>query len=346
MNNAISRKRARFLYVNDNTLYAQIDNTLCTSKDYGRTWHKHPVNLDGGARSYSKMHARLTRKGVHSAKILKDGKILLVAKQAIYTYDCRKNNMNMPFTVPRGSRPLFICENRDGYLFWGEYFDNPKRDEVSIYVSTDYALSWRVAYTFKKNSIRHVHGVFCDPYDDRIWVTTGDENSESAIWITDDHFKTLKKVIGDSQQSRALQLIFTEDYVYFGTDTPYEKNHIYRINKNTFKIGKLVSVESSVYWGCKVGTHLFFSTVVEPSSINLCDFACIWGSQDGKYWQRITQYKKDSWSMKYFQVGQICFPQGNNNTDYLFYTPVATENEQTLQQIKIANLFDSGLHEG
>ena len=40
-----------------------------------------------------------------------------------------------------------------------------------------------------------MHGIFIDPYDGRIWVTTGDDDHESAIWFTDDEFKTLEKVV-------------------------------------------------------------------------------------------------------------------------------------------------------
>lgn len=272
--------------------------------------------------------------------LLRDGNLLMVAKKAIHMYDHGKGNVVKSFSIPRGSRPLFICENQDGNLLWGEYFKNQKRGEVEVYVSSDQAWSWQVVYRFRKNSIRHVHGVFYDPYDDRIWVTTGDEDHESAIWVTDDRFKTLEKVIGSNQQSRALQLLFTNDYVYFGTDTPFETNHIYRLDKSSGRIEKLASVDTSVYWGCKVGDALFFSTALEPSTVNVCKFVSIWGSLDGKRWRKVAKYKKDFWPKKSCEIGQIYLPQGNNTTGYLFYTPVATKSDQTLQRIRVADLFD------
>lgn len=338
-NKLIDGERARFLYVNDKLIYAQIGNRLCTSDDHGMSWREYPATLNSGACAYSRLHARLLRKGVHSLRVLKDGKTLIVAKRTIQTYETVNGNVNKPFSIPRGSRPLFICEGPGGGLLWGEYFGNPGREEVNIYTSTDHAQSWEIAYTFKKNSIRHVHGVFCDPYDNRIWVTTGDDDRESGIWVTGDRFKTLEEVIGGSQQYRAIQLIFTRDYVYFGTDTPYEKNHIYRINKNSGKLEELASVENSVYWGCKVGDCLFFSTAIEPSGVNTGNHACIWGSSDGLEWQCLTKFKKDPWPMKYFQLGQIVFPQGENKTGYLFYTPLATEGDQTLQRMKVSDIF-------
>ena len=333
------RKRARILYVDDNTLYSQIGNRLCTSDDNGISWRKYPVKLVGGAFAYSRIHARITRNGVHCAKKLTGGNILLVAKRGIYVYDQEENKSIKSFSIPRGSRPLFICENQNGDLFWGEYFGNAKRDEVNIYKSKDRAKSWEIIYKFEKNGIRHVHGVFYDPYDDRIWLTTGDDDEESAIWVTNNQFNTLEKVLSGSQQCRATQLVFTNDYIYFGTDTPFEINHIYRLDKSAGKAEKVATVESSIYWGCKVGDCLFFSTAVEPSSLNPYNFAVIWASLEGSRWVQIAKYQKDFWPMKYCQIGQIYLPQGNNTTGYLFYTPIATESDQTLQRIKIDDLF-------
>ncbi len=335
MNQAILRKRARVLYVDGNTLYAQIGNNLCISDDNGITWEYYPLKLAAGARAYSRMHARLMRRGIHSLKILHDGKILLVAKNVISVVDSDNENIVRSFSIPRGSRPLFVCENKDGDIFWGEYFLNPKRDEVNIYVSKEQAQSWQIIYSFKQNSIRHVHGVFCDPYDDRIWVTTGDEDHESAIWVTDDKFEALDKVIGSNQQSRALQLLFTQEHVYFGTDIPFEPNHICRLDKSSGIMEKLIAVKSPIYWGCKVNESLFFSTAVEPSKINNHRYACVWGSPNGDNWKCVTRFRKDFFSMRYFQYGQIFFPAGINNSDYLWFTPIATQEDQTIQRLNV-----------
>ncbi|RJQ53946.1 MAG: hypothetical protein C4526_05745 [Nitrospiraceae bacterium] len=331
-----STERARFLYIDGGLLFAQIGSRLCTSDDYGISWNEYPAKLRGGVHAFSRMHARLMRKGIHSIRLLSDGKILILTKHAIWTY--RKGcDVNDTFLIPRGTRPLFVCEDRGGALFWGEYFSNPGRGEVHIYGSFDNAESWDVVYRLK--NIRHVHGVFCDPYDNRIWVTTGDADAESGIWVTGDRFKTIEKVTGGGQQHRAVQLIFTESYVYFGTDTPYERNYIYRLHKKSGEAERLAAVDSSVYWGCKVGKYIFFSTAIEPSAVNTSEYACIWGANDGEQWRCLTKLKKDPWPMKLFQLGQIFFPHGENGTGYLFYTPMATEGDQTLQRVKVSELF-------
>lgn len=335
----VVRSRSRVLWVERQTVYAQIGNRLCSSVDSGRTWSSLFTPLPSGARALSRMHARIHRRGLHCVKVLKDGTLLLVAKGALYRYDTLSGTMDLSFSILRGSRPLFICENRNGDLFWGEYFNNPERDEVNVYVSGDLARTWQIVYKFEKNRIRHIHGVLCDPYDDRIWLTTGDEDRESAIWVTDDQFKHLEKVIGGNQRSRVMQFLFTRDYIYFGTDTPFEKNHIFRLDKRAGRVEEIVPVDSSVYWGCKVGDSLFFSTAVEPSRVNTSNFVCIWGSRDGRNWREVAKYKKDFWPSKYFQIGQIYFPEGNNSTGYLFYTPLATDFDMTVQRMQLADML-------
>lgn len=109
-------QRARILCVDGNRLYGQIGNNLCISDDNGITWEYYPLKLPAGARSYSRMHARLMRRGIHSLKILHDGKILLVAKNVISVGDPDNENVVNSFSIPRGSRPFFVCENKDGYF--------------------------------------------------------------------------------------------------------------------------------------------------------------------------------------------------------------------------------------
>lgn len=335
----ILKSKARVLYIDGKTIFAQIGNCLCSSNDNGETWQSYPVRLPEGARIFSKLYARLTRQGIHCLCVLKDRSLLLVVKGAFYKYDIASGNMERSFSILRGSRPLYVCKSHDGNLFWGEYFRNPIRDEVYIYSSEDHARTWYIKYTFKKNSIRHVHGIFYDTYDNNFWITTGDEDQENAIWITNNKFRTMEMITGRKQQSRALQLILTQDYVYYGTDTPYEMNHIRRINKRTGKVETLADLDGSVYWGCKVGGIIFFSTAVEPSKINRYRYASLWCSQDGINWIKIEKYKKDLWPMKYGQIGQIYLPQGENETGYLFYTPIATKYNLTLQKLRIDDLF-------
>ncbi|MBA7582847.1 hypothetical protein ES708_24785 [subsurface metagenome] len=288
-------------------------------------------------RALSNLSSRLFRCSIHHAIRINENIIVLIGFGVIYTYDLKANRLNQDVMPVYGKRPLNLCADNDSMLYYGEYSGNQERSPVYVYGSNTKGKHFLPVWRF--TGIRHVHGVFHDHYDNRIWVTTGDNDEESGIWVTNDRFKTLDKVIGGSQQMRAVQLLFTEDHVYFGSDTPLEKNHIYRMEKETGQLEKLQEVESSVFWGCKVGNCLFFSTVVEPSKVNKCKDVCIWGSKDGEKWKCVARFRKDIWPMKLFQYGQIFFPVGENNTIYLWFTPFATEKHMTVQKLNVTELF-------
>lgn len=141
-------------------------------------------------------------------------------------------------------------------VYYGEYRSNSEREPVHIWSLEKDGRKWKSVWHFE--NIRHVHGVFHDPYTDSIWVTTGDMDQEAGIWRTDDRFISLCRVVGGSQQLRAVQLLFNKDYVYFGSDTPDEKNFIYRMDREGKNLENLTPVGSSVFYGCKVGKKLFF----------------------------------------------------------------------------------------
>lgn len=288
---------------------------------------------------WTSLGERILRLGVHSLHVAADLELIIVVRKRVLRYDLLARRFTHSYDIPRGKRFLFLCLGAGGDLLFGEYFSNESRQAVHIYRSSDGGRSFGIAHEFPTGTIRHVHGVFHDPFIGALWITTGDTDAESGIWVMQDNFKSLERKLGGSQQTRAVQLLFTATHVYFGSDTPLEKNFIYRLHKETGYVERLQEVESSVFWGCKVGNCLFFSTAVEPSRVNTSCYACIWGSPDGVNWKCIAKCQKDIWPMKLFQYGQIYFPAGENNTGYLWYTPFATEKHMTVQKMNVKNLF-------
>jgi len=135
--------------------------------------------------------------------------------------------------------------------------------------------------------------------------------------------------------TRCVQLIFTSNYIYFDSDSPDETNYLYRIEKKSGNKEILQRVGNPVFYGCKVGESLFFSTVCEPSNINTSRYAVIWRSDDGESWYEFKKFKKDIWSMKYFQYGQILFPYGPGDNKNLWCKPFTTHNDQAVLKFKI-----------
>ena len=312
----------RVHYVNNDYIILSRGNKLFESKDNGITWKKIieiPLDLKCKILNSNELLSRLMRQGVHCVEMLGEN-IVFAAYGQIYCYLVKEQKLNTPYKIARGTRPLVLCNYKNHTLYFGEYFSNKERSGVEIFASSD-GCKWDSVYRF--SGIRHIHGVFSDPYSDSIWITTGDNDRECGIFVTNDQFKTVTKVDGGSQQLRAIQLLFTDIYIYFGTDTPDEINHIYRLDKKTGSIHRIQKVDSSVFWGCKVGDYLFFSTTVEHSNINLIKYAQIWRSSKGEIFERIDSFKKDIWNLRLFQYGQVFFPAGPGGSRYLWFTPFA-----------------------
>jgi hypothetical protein len=92
-----------------------------------------------------------------------------------------------------------------------------------------------------------------DPYEDKLWICTGDDNDEPRIAWTNDDYKTIHPIGQGSQMWRATQLVFEKDYIYWGADT-YEKDFagIYRWHRQTQKVEKLSDVDGAVFHATKL----------------------------------------------------------------------------------------------
>jgi hypothetical protein len=284
--------------------------------------------------------ARLFRDGFHALAVLPTGGLVAAVPGAIITLRPGETEFRRTHTILRGTRPLHITavpagEKRRatcGPIYWGEYFDNPARDEVHIYVSTDAGATWSVAYTFPKDAIRHVHNIVHDPWQDCLWVLTGDYGDECRILRAACDFSRVETVLQGQQQARAVAAIPAEDGLYFSSDTPLEANHVYHLDRQN-SLTQIAPLSSSSIYGCRVGTSVFFSTMVEPSEVNRDRQVRVYGSSSGRNsgelqdWRPLLAWQKDRWPMGLFQYGNAILPDGNNTTPFLALTTVAVESD-------------------
>jgi hypothetical protein len=274
--------------------------------------------------SASRLGFRLFRDGFHALAVLSTGQLVASVPGAIVTLAPGESEFRVSHELLRGTRPLHIAVAPDDCIFWGEYFSNASRDEVHVYASSDRGNTWNIAYTFPAHSIRHVHNIVYDPWRECLWLLTGDNADECRILRASSDFKNVDMVLFGKQQFRAVALIPTEHAVYFSTDTPFESNSIYVLDSDSVA-APVAKISSSSICGCEVGGSLFFSTMVEPSDVNLEQHACLYGSPDGVSWQRMLRWKKDRWPMRLFQYGNVLLPDGKNATDLLALTTIAVQ---------------------
>lgn len=322
--------RMRALAWSNDVLYASRGYTLFRATmntqaiEWGRVGQYQPAPWRSVISS-SRLASRLFRDGFHALAALSSGHLVAAVPNAIATLMPGKTEFKISHKLLRGTRPLHLAVTPSDHTFWGEYFDNPDRDEVHIYASTDRGAHWEVAHTFAKGAIRHVHNIVYDKWEDCFWVLTGDHGSECRILRASCDFKTVDVVLSGNQQARSAALIPTRDAVYFSSDTPLEANHVYRLDRRG-DLSKVAALNSSSIYGCRVGSAIFFSTMVEPSTVNCDRNVNLYGSPDGLQWQCLLQRKKDRWPMGLFQYGNAFLPDGRNTSGLLAVTTVAIEN--------------------
>lgn len=275
--------------------------------------------------SNSRLATRLCRDGFHALAPLPSGHLVGAVPHAIVTLAPGEKEFRLSHRLSRGTRPLHITATPQGNVFWGEYFDNPRRDEVHIYVSEDHGTHWEIAYTFPRGTIRHVHNIVYDRWENCFWVLTGDEDDECCILRASRDFRNVEVILCSGQQTRSAALVPMEDALYFSTDTPFEFNYLYRLDRRGH-LTRVAGLNGSSIYGCRVGDCLFFSTMVEPGKTNCGRDVCVYGGTGEFSWRRMLQWQKDRWPMRWFQYGNAFLPDGENNSDLLAVSTIAVEN--------------------
>ncbi len=321
--------RLRALLWDNNYLYASRGYELLRAKmnanpiEWERIACYNPPLWRNASASFQ-LTSRLFRDGFHALSKLPSGHLVAAVPGAVIALKRGDFEFRVSYQIFRGTRPLHIATTPKGHLYWGEYFDNPERAEVHIYASTDCGDTWQVAYTFPTGAIRHVHNIVYDPWQNCLWILTGDNGKECQILRASCEFKDVETVLSGNQQARAVAAVPSEEGLYFSSDTPLEKNFIYRLNRDG-SLATLGELNSSSIYGCRTGNTIFFSTIVEPSTVNLDRAACVYGSHDRKHWSRKLEWKKDRWPMRFFQYGNAVLPDGRNTTDILAVSTIAVQ---------------------
>ena len=315
--------------------YASRRGVIYCSDSGGRAWRplaQLPLALAQRVKSAGRLQRRLWRAAVHHVVPLSGGALVVFAYRRIYRVDAAGRCIGM--SALRGSRPLCVCVER-GVVYYGEYRDNREGSPVHVWASRDGGATWQPVHRF--TGVRHIHGVFSDPHDEALWITTGDSDRTAGIWRTRDRFGTIERVAGGSQQTRAVQLLFTRTHVYFGSDAPAEVNHLYRLCRADGAIERLQQVEGPVYYGCRTGGRLLFSTACEPSTVRATRDVAVWSSADGLRWRRLAVFRKDRWPARLFQHGHVLFPavHAARDSDGVWLTPVATCGDQRSLKIRV-----------
>lgn len=233
---------------------------------------------------------------------------MCIGKKALFKLNHATGKFEKCATIEKGTRPMNLCQAKDGTIYYGEYCYNPKRKKMCIMQSKDYGETWKVVYTFADGRINHIHGLFADPYSDKVWVATGDDDCACIFGYTEDGFKSFVPQYEGSQQYRICVPMFREHDIIYATDSQYEQNYIRSIDRKTGEVRNLQAIQGSGIYSVQIGQKMLVSTTVEPSAVNKDNSSHLWYSEDGENWFEIVNFKKDIWHIQAFQFGSIRFP--------------------------------------
>ncbi len=267
---------------------------------------------------------QLLRQGIHHLVPLPNGDIFIVAKKIGYLIDGTDGKIKNTFTGYTGNKPAHqgVCVTPDGKIFFGEYSLNMNRENEScLYRSVDGGKTFEKIKVFKGGEVRHIHFVKYDPYDNCLWMGTGDEDRENLLLCSHDDGDTWEIVGGGSQDWRAIGVCFNETSLVWGTDAGSvpDQNHVIRMDRKTREI-EIVSDAEGPCHGCASFSdgRVFISTGVEG------------GENEKDRYARLKEIKKDSIDeiLKQkknilpliVQYGVMRFPLGTENTDRLVFT--------------------------
>lgn len=272
-----------------------------------------------GLLSLFSLTRRLFRAEIRALYHFKNNVWMCIGRKAIFKLNPKTHTFEKCCTIEKGTRPLNLCQSSNGIIYYGEYCFNPNKNEMRIFQTKDNGDTWNVVFTFKNGEVNHIHGIFQDPFTNKLWVATGDDDDACVFGYTEDNFKTFVRAYEKSQQYRICVPLFTKDKIIFATDSQYEQNYIRVIDRNSGECSNIQAIQGSGIYAVQVGEHMMISTTVEPSDVNVDQSAHLWYSVGGDKWEEIASYKKDVLPKTYFQFGSITFPQYETTPEYLLW---------------------------
>jgi hypothetical protein len=198
--------------------------------------------------------------------------------------------------------------DRSGGIYMGEYASNPGRTPVLLYHLPPRSTCVEVVHEFAAGTVRHVHGVFYDSYENHIWCTTGDREKECQIIKTADGFRTFDVAGKGDETWRAVSLVVTPDHVYYGMDAEFRQNYIFRIDKHSGRRESLGEVDGPVYYSRQLGKEILFGVSAEGCPSQVENRASLWAVQ-GDTISRILSIDKDAYP-RHFMPGTFHFNLG------------------------------------
>jgi len=280
---------------------------------------KVPISFYKKILSKFRIFRRLFRIDQYTIKVINSNNDLVIINNGnVYHYDGLKKKLTQTLRL-RQSKQLLkdsICLTPDNELFFGEYGSNKSRKSVPIYRSKNFGKDWEIVYEIKPGKIRHIHGCYWDNYENKIWILTGDFKGENYLIKSDCDFKEIEWYGDGSQNWRACNLFFTQNEIYWITDSEFQDNYLFKMNREDNVVLKTEKFPGPVWYIKELkDSHYLLGITCEngPGSNN--KFGYLYYSSNLKNWFEVSKFKKDFLPKKYFKNGVVSFSDGKQTID-------------------------------
>ncbi|MDR1817125.1 MAG: hypothetical protein LBR07_02890 [Puniceicoccales bacterium] len=206
-------------------------------------------------------------------------------------------------------------------LYFGEYGANRARAAVPVWHSSDAGKTWTKIFSFPAKKIKHIHGCFYDPFEDKIWTITGDFENECWLLCSDREFKNLEWVGTGQQEFRACNLFFTHDAIHWVMDSQLQDSHHVQLDRKTRTVQEKTAFPGPGWYHKKLEDGFFLvSTAVEIGPGVHEKNAHVFVTRDFEKWESAAAFPHDGLPLRYFKFGVIAFADGaqSSNKFYLF----------------------------
>ncbi len=291
-----------------------------------------PANIKCRMLSKLRICQRIFRLEPRTAILVKENLFLVSFSGGVYLLDIEAKNVLKVHEYREGMSNVLsftkISNLRtvDDGIYYGDYFTNSYKEPVGIYKYNEKQGIFKQIFKFSQGEINHIHQIVEDKCRDRVWIFTGDSGDAAAIWYTEDNFKSINKILGQSQLYRACKAFVVEKGLIYATDTPLEQNYIrlLKIKDSEIEEQNLAEINGSSVYGTYVGGKFIWSTTVEPQNgeksklLHLLSYKRglgikTWNSEvieydyKNKSIQVVNSYKKDIYPMGLCQLGSVMF---------------------------------------
>ncbi|MDH3661545.1 MAG: hypothetical protein OEU92_16210 [Alphaproteobacteria bacterium] len=138
----------------------------------------------------------------------------------------------------RGVMPFGITADDQGRVYYGEYMTRrlQEGETVALFRSDDQGRNFEIVYEFPAIVVRHIHAVQWDPFDEVLWMGTGDGDEQSRVGYSKDFGETFLWVGQGSQDFRTVSFVFAEDQVAWLSDTVEVPSRALRWHRDDWEI--------------------------------------------------------------------------------------------------------------